>query len=285
MKDFKPALFFLSFIILTLTGGVLGAPPLIILRQQLGGFAYWLMGLGVCALFWGLKAPGLMTLFFANILLIGIFFEVCKMKQSLSIKCLIALVTTYLSLTILFAGLSRFGIYDFLGVLMTQIHESLSLFPTLITSLEEIFNQLPSLGLIYLTVSLAITLMLEKPLLRWAEEPQVSRPSLTLFRLPDSFIWLFLGSMLFSFGKFENPELQMLAANVLNISLLAYFFQGLAVVSRYFQVYKVGRFWRVFWYVLLVLAALYIHKYFRCCGLLGGLQKSLYKKEKDFKQK
>lgn len=51
------------------------------------------------------------------------------------------------------------------------------------------------------------------------------------FVVPEGAIWFVIASLLFSFIKVDLPGVQEVALNVLNISLLLYFFQGLSVLS------------------------------------------------------
>jgi uncharacterized protein YybS (DUF2232 family) len=51
------------------------------------------------------------------------------------------------------------------------------------------------------------------------------------YKTPDGLIWFVIVALFFSFVKVDVPGLQELALNVLNITLLLYFFQGLSVLS------------------------------------------------------
>lgn len=252
MTHFKPLLFLLSSVLLTLVGGVLGAAPLLVLRRQLGGLPYWLMGMGMSVLFWGLKMPGMSAAFFANIFLIGVFTEIRKTSYDQALQALASVTITFGFFAASFYALAATKVYDFIGVLIAGLSRSLELFPELSTSLtlSELLNQTPSLILVYLMLAMALALILEKNFFALSDETYKKSQQLSLFRLPDSFIWVLIASLLATFGKFNMPELQMLGANLLNLSLFAYFFQGISVVTRYFEVFKVGRFWRIFGYLL-----------------------------------
>jgi uncharacterized protein YybS (DUF2232 family) len=43
----------------------------------------------------------------------------------------------------------------------------------------------------------------------------------------------------------------MISLNVFNVCSVIYFFQGLAVLGKYFEIFKVGFFWRFMWVLLL----------------------------------
>lgn len=230
----------------------MGAAPLSVLRKQLGAPPYWLMGAGMAVFFWGLKMPGMAFLFFLNCVLVGALYELRKTKLGQELQAISAVLVTYIVSIALSLGLSKMGLYDIAGIIMARMSDVLIAFPELAKNIPmgELFNQIPSLGLTYLAVTMAVTLLLEKSFFRMSDEAAPKKELLSSFRLPDSFIWAFILSLLLSFGKFDNPELQSVGVNVLNVTVLAYYFQGLAVVARYFQVFQVGRFWRVFWYIL-----------------------------------
>ncbi len=251
----RSILLFFSSIGLTAAVGVAGAAPLQVLRKQLGGLPYWMIGLGTLAILWGMKAPVLAGLFFVNIFLVGTLTELRKVKQlNTALTYAATVVITFASFVGVFAALQYLQLFDLLAFVATQITTSLSMFPELMgaISIEELYNQLPSLGLVYLMTALFITLASEKAFFNMAEEPAPRRQLLSSFSLPDSMIWVLLASVLGAFGKFNMPEVQMLSLNVFNVMLFGYFFQGLAVVTKYFQVFKVGRFWRTLFYFIFV---------------------------------
>lgn len=251
----KSVLLFFSSVGLTAAVGVAGAAPLQVLRKQLGGLPYWMIGFGTLAILWGMKAPVLAGLFFVNIFLIGALTELRKLKQlNTALTYVATVVITYISFVGVFSALSYFQYFDLLAFVSTQISTSLSLFPELMGAIqvEELYSQLPSLGLIYLMTALFITLASEKAFFKMAEEEAPRRQMLSSFSVPDSMIWVLIASVLGAFGKLGMPEVQMLALNLFNVMLFAFFFQGLAVVTRYFQVFKVGRFWRALFYFIFI---------------------------------
>lgn len=255
MTHFRPVFFFFSSVLLTFVGGVLGGAPLSVLRQQVGGFPYWLIGLGTAVLFWGMKMPGLTFFFLINVVIVGLLTEVRKTKLSESIQWLSVFLLTFgltaASLSILTAVFK----IDLIANFWARVSEALLLVPDLAKTITntEVLQQLPSIGGTYIMFCLAATLIMERTFFSWSDEKLPVSYHLSQFRLPEPAIWVLIASMLFAFGNFGLPQAKLWALNIFNIALMAYFFQGLAVVTKYFQAFNVGKFWRVFWYVLIAL--------------------------------
>lgn len=81
--------------------------------------------------------------------------------------------------------------------------------------------------------------------LRWLE-----------FRLPDQFIWISLFAFLFSIIDTPYAMIQTLAINISVFSLVAYFFQGIALVEYATRLYRFGRFSKVLLYMLIFTSVL-----------------------------
>jgi len=120
-------------------------------------------------------------------------------------------------------------------------------------TLSALKMQIPSFVVMGLLVALFFGLLGEARLLRLSGLAKGKNfYQLSEFRLHDAIIWFFIASLLGSFWNHGNEPIQAVATNVLNVSVLLLFFQGLAVMSRFFEVFKVGAFWRILWTVLLV---------------------------------
>jgi uncharacterized protein YybS (DUF2232 family) len=79
-----------------------------------------------------------------------------------------------------------------------------------------------------------------------------SSEELTLFRVPDPVLWFAMVAILGAFVKHGRPWLEVISLNALNVLAVLYFFQGLAVIASAFRVFKIGPFWQVLWYFVLV---------------------------------
>jgi hypothetical protein len=56
-----------------------------------------------------------------------------------------------------------------------------------------------------------------------------------------------------AFLKHGKEPLEIASVNALNVLIVLYFFQGLAVISNVFRSFKVAPFWQAIWYTLFVL--------------------------------
>lgn len=76
---------------------------------------------------------------------------------------------------------------------------------------------------------------------------------LTSWKLPDAFVWVALGAVGGTFFQIEPTWAKWAATNCLNVAVLLYFFQGLAIVAHFFQVKRVAPIWRSLMYLLIFL--------------------------------
>ena len=120
-------------------------------------------------------------------------------------------------------------------------------------SSNEVLTQLPSVFVLLLGVSLAMTLIFEKKVFSWMELKKVVREPLSGFRVPNVMIWIFIVSLLGAFTKQGPPLIWQVSMNVLNVAVLTYFFQGLAILYKYFESFKFSVLWRVILTTLLIL--------------------------------
>ncbi len=109
-------------------------------------------------------------------------------------------------------------------------------------------------------MSLALALILEQPFGRIFRLPLEKIEGLNLlgFKLPDSFIWIAMISFLFSFLDIGQKDLSLIATNIVNIMVVLYFFQGLAVVEAFFTALKLGFFIRFITYVVFLIQLFFL---------------------------
>jgi len=110
----------------------------------------------------------------------------------------------------------------------------------------------PALLLLSLTAMAGINLI---ALSRFRNRLRIPVPDTTLssFKNPDHLVWALIGAG-FSL-LIDHGVVQTVALNILAVAGFLYFMQGLAVVAYFFAAYRVPTFFRVFFYVLLVLQA------------------------------
>ena len=84
----------------------------------------------------------------------------------------------------------------------------------------------------------------------WRPNSTQSQIQIRMFKLPDWMIWSFIGSLGASFITGGHSLIPILGMNVLIVTLAAYFFQGLAVMTYFLDRMGIYGFWRLLAYFL-----------------------------------
>lgn len=245
-------------LVMTTITVVLGAPPLRILRLVVGRSLYWVSVIGMGLVLFGIGWKALAIFFVLIAMLVGVYSELLENAWTPLSSSAVSLAMTSL------AGGAAFLLWTvrqgqgWFARLTETVQSSFGQSPLLNggikLSVEDLLLQAPSGFLLLLIVASALLLVMEPRLREWAG--QKSNSSITYlkdFRLPDVFVWLTIAALLGSFAKTDVRWAQVVGMNLLNICVLLYFFQGLAVIVRFFDVMKVSPFWRTVWLVLMVL--------------------------------
>lgn len=245
-------------LVMTTITVVLGAPPLRILRLVVGRSLYWVSVIGMGLVLFGVGWKALAIFFVLIAMLVGVYSELLESQWSPLSSSAVALALTSLSAGVAFILWTVRQGQGWFTQLADDIQKNFGQSPLLNggikLSVEDLLLQAPSGFLLLMIVAAALLLLMEPRLREWAgQKGSFSTGYLKDFRLPDVFVWLTMAALLGSFAKFEIKWAQVLAMNLLNICVLLYFFQGLAVVVRFFDAMKVTLFWRTIWLVLMVL--------------------------------
>lgn len=229
---------------LALTGltYVLGALPLKVLRTWMGRGAYWSAGFALSSGLLVAPAPLLNQLGFAFLsllVLIGTFAELEEMGLDLPAAAFFTLLIDGLVAGAMFAlWVSAVGGAGWFGTLTATLERVLKpvteINPALHFDYASLVAQLPSIVVILWMVALYLAVLGEA---RLGGRPGL-RDQLGEYRNPDGVTWVFMAALLGAFGNFVPPQLAMVAANALNVCLLLFFFQGIAVVTRYLTSYR-----------------------------------------------
>jgi hypothetical protein len=102
---------------------------------------------------------------------------------------------------------------------------------------------------------LGLGLIFERRVFSWLNLPRekvASQLKLLEYRLPDYFIWVAMTAFLLTMVSFGGKAIAILAVNILNVAIVLYFFQGLAVLEVFLNSVKAGMFSRVLTYIILV---------------------------------
>ena len=248
--------------------------PILFYRSKLGrttGIIVYLLSIIIMIVMTG--SISLDIFFFAELLLLGfVLSELFEMRLSIektiSYACASVLITGIVIL-FFYSNLSNTGIYTLASEYISRnleltmaMYESLGVpeesIHVISNSMEKIHYVLiriiPAM-LIALTLFVSWTsLLIAKPLL---EAKNIFFPdfdSLKLWKAPEFMVWLFIGCGVMLILP-EN-SFKILGLNGLIILLTIYFFQGIAIVSFYFEKKNVPRIFRIFLYSILALQQL-----------------------------
>lgn len=259
-RAFRFTLFSVWAVFMTALTFVLGAPPLKVLRRRMGRAPYWALTLGMCLVLFALHAKILALSFLTLVILMGVFEEFEEMGFGFQSSALYALIINVLVSAGGFAlWVSRTG-PAWRDTLTATIEAALKPLADLNTNFhvnpKDVMLQLPSVAIVLWMIAIYVAVLLESRLSGWdmaaPDARPTLRPQLAEFRLPDAMVWAFIASLLGAFGNFHHPAVEALAVNTMNVCMVLFFFQGIAVVSRFFAAIRMGIFWQGVFMVLIV---------------------------------
>lgn len=118
-----------------------------------------------------------------------------------------------------------------------------------------LMQQIPSAVVILLVLALGVGLIFERRVFSWLNLPRekiASQLNLLEYRVPDYFIWVAMTAFLLTMVSFGGKAIAILAVNILNVAIVLYFFQGLAVLEVFLNSIRAGLFTRILTYIILV---------------------------------
>ena len=245
-----------SFVLTALTV-FLGAVPLKVLKGLIGRITFWLAGiaLGAGLLFTPWKSLG--VIFLGLVVLVGIFSDLEERGHSVFYSAICAGLVTML----FGGGAFAFWIYrignGWRELLLAQVDRFLGPAKQLAglnLDSSAVLAQAPSGIMIVLLVSLFFAVLLEDRFRLLLGLRKGLNHHLGDFAIPDAFVWMFIAALFGTFAKLPLAiaAVQTVSLNILNILILLFFFQGLAVTVRVFQILRMGVIWQVLFFVLIV---------------------------------
>jgi hypothetical protein len=256
---------------------VIGAPFLLPLFRGLGvlGFVLIIGGLGLIQ--WGLSQP----LMGINLVVTGVFVLTLllflKSKISTFWSAFFASLAGVLGYGVFFGVWSlKFGTewlnasqtrfvelfqnFEKMGLLGNKATQTTAEIKAAETVLVDLFYQTPSALFVMFGVAAALCILAFKRF----EKAEAPRPlGLKAFRVPIGFVW---GVAIALFASFYNGmpyPVKMVGLNLLNVMILLYFFQGLAVFFHWLVLLKINGVLRIF------LLVIFCFQFFLFLSLLG----------------
>lgn len=246
-------------ILLSMLTVVMGAPLLRVLRKAYGPLAFWILGLLLTGIAWFLNAQPL-ALFLGSVwMTLGAYVEMEQKGFGWWISGLVSLLlgagATVLGL---FGAFTKNGINTYAEVQklaeqlvqrVQEVNPAVKLDPSVLV------QQTPSAIVIVLMVALSLGLIFERRIFSWLNLPHekvASQLKLLEYRVPDFFIWVVMIAFLLTMVGFGGKAIVVLAANIVNVGIVLYFFQGLAVLEVFLNSIRAGVFTRILTYIILV---------------------------------
>lgn len=197
-------------------------------------------------------------------IMIGLFSEIFEKFKKLFIAGFIALVVSSLATVLatqqwlIYKGTTLVArLHEQIQMVLKQAHQMNS-----IAKLDPVLliGQAPSVLVSLLILSLALALMFESSVAKFMKFPMKKVESLNLlsFKLPDGFIWVAMISFLFSFIDLGSKPLSITATNIVNVMVVFYFLQGLAVIETFFVALRFGFFIRFMTYVVFLIQLFFL---------------------------
>lgn len=243
---------------------LLAAGPVRALRRASPLWVFWPAAVAVPAVLWLIGFDSASLAIAAVILVVGLFTEIEIWTGNRGLAAIGASGALAAAAGLGFGAWCR-SMKTSPGVWLTKwIEPGLAklkeMNPSLSFDIESVVAQVPSGVLIIALLTLALALLTEATWLRFLG---LQRPRLgerwTSFRLWDVTIYALMLALLAAFTRHDVKLVTVIGLNVLNVLVVLYFFQGMAVAFKAFDVFGVGYFWRgLFGFVLTFQLALLV---------------------------
>ena len=246
-------------ILLSMLTVIFGAPLLRVLRKTYGPWAFWILGLFVTGAAWLLNAQPL-ALFIGSVwMTLGAYNEMEQKGFGWWLSGILSvLLGTGAACASIFGAFKVNGINTYAEVqkLVEQFTDKVQqMNPNVKLDSSILMQQTPSAIVILLILALGVGLIFERRVFSWLNLPHekiASQLKLLEYRLPDYFIWVAMIAFLLTMVSFGGKAIAILAVNVVNVALVLYFFQGLAVLEVFLRSVRAGVFTRVLAYIILI---------------------------------
>lgn len=246
--------------VMTIFASIVGAPFVRVLAFKKAKL-FWLMGIALLSLLFVPQLQLLGIYVSAIWMTLGTYSELEKRGYNWKSAIILSLTTGFSMGAVIFTALTRLSVEHNLIVQVTEplMNSLKQIAPEQNFNANSILGFMPSLFVSSLMIALASSFMFESNIFKTFKlrrEKIVSSLRWLEIRLPDAFVWFSLFSFLFSIIEIPIKSVQIIAINCSVISLVAYFFQGLAVHEFAFRIFRAGFFTKLSLYLLIVLWAM-----------------------------
>ncbi len=227
---------------------LIASGPLRAFRLSYPFWVYWPVVAAASAALWLAGVSVVACVLAASALVIGLFTEFQAWHMSRGVAASGAIVALMAAVGAAFGGWCR-SLKISPVTWLTQAIEPMvekfkTAYPNAEIQVDMIIYQLPSALILLGLISIAAALVSEQSWLRMGGSNRRSEPW-NEFKLSDFAIYALMLSLLAALTRHGVPAITSVGANVLNVLVLLYFFQGMAVVFKAFDVFRVGLPWRI----------------------------------------
>ncbi len=246
-------------ILLSMLTFIMGAPFILVLRKAFGPRVFWTFGLLATGAAWLLQAQPLAISMGSIWMTLGLYVEIEKKGVRWWISALLSLASGAL-----FGATAGWQMLLSKGVnTLAELEKLVAQFTTKVQDMNPVVKldpatlvqQTPSAIVIILILALGWGLIFERRVTSWLNLPiegTASQLKLLEYRLPDFCIWVAMTAFLLTMVSFGGKATAILAVNIVNVMVVLYFFQGLAVLEVLLNTMKAGAFMRVLTYIIMV---------------------------------
>jgi hypothetical protein len=233
---------------LTILGG---APFIRVLRQRFGFLAFWATGIFLSA-----ATRELWFLIGSIWVVVGLYTELeAKGVRWIWNGLLSVLVGTAVLIGGAYKALQKLGVttLEQLAEFTRKLFQERSILELPAEfDFMMLVRQIPSIAVIVIVLVLAHALIFEKAIYRWFRIPRerfAAQIKLLEFKMPDVFVWIGMVSFL---GSILDWKGQAIAVNIVNVCVVLFFLQGLAILEFFYKVLRVGILIRTLGYFVFV---------------------------------
>ena len=251
-------------------------PFLRALRKAYGPVVYWSLFIALAVASAMTKTYLVLCFLGALWLTLGLSVEFEKAKMSFSINLLISsIVGALFSMGGYMYVLAEEGINNFerFKVYFKEAVESfLRAKPEVEVDWEMLIYQIPSMVMLFFLVSIVIGYLFERRVYFWLKLPKQNafyKINFLDYKVSEPTVWVSLFALLIGVLDLKNLNLenlkiwQAVSSNLINILVIVFFFQGMAIMESFLRKIKAGIFFRAFTYFI------FIGQLFLVLSLLG----------------
>lgn len=263
---------------------VCGAIPFMVVRQAYGRTGFLAGVVAVSSLLFFLGHPLLAFTLIGLALLVGIYSEMELGGATpagaglLSILFVSGVTAIFSSVYVQYNNLSIVSVLR--GKILEVLTQLREINPNIQIEVDTVMGQLPSGILSALVFALAISVISYRSFagMLGVDIKDRYHSNLLTFELPKFCVWLTILGIALVGLNFPDEAYKLVGLNLLNVMIVLYFLQGLAIVVSYFKTFRVSFFWQVAWLFLLVV------QLFALVGLIGfvdywlDFRKRMYKR-------